>query len=37
MCALLWCGVVWVSEGWGLGGAELRKTSLSRGCVRVCV
>lgn len=31
------CGVVWVSEGWGLGGVVLRKTSLSRECVCVSV
>lgn len=31
------CGMVWVSSGWGLGGAVLRKGSLSSGRVRVCL
>lgn len=36
MCVLC-CGMVWVSKGWGLGGVVLRKGSLSRGCVCMCV
>lgn len=30
-------GMVWVSDGWGLGGVVLRKGSLGRGHVCVCV
>ncbi len=33
---VLCCGMVWVSNGWGLGGVVLRKGSLSSGCLCVC-